>query len=499
MKRLIAVRLPNLPYNPSEQSFRVGEARMPIAAVIAGLRGADGLPGVSGPVGPTGPAGATGPAGDSGPQGPQGIQGVQGEQGPQGIQGVQGPQGEQGPVGPQGETGPQGPAGPQGAQGPQGEQGPHGAPFRIAQTYASVAALTADTSRDDGDFGLVVSDDIDPDNGKLFCFSSGSWSFIVDMAGQPGLQGPTGPQGPAGPQGDPGPQGIQGPAGPQGPQGIQGLTGATGPQGIQGPAGATGATGPAGPGVAAGGTTGQMLVKASAADYDTAWASITSALLTGLASGSAVAIAAADTLLQALAKLQAQASQNSAGVASNAALLAPVPRKLGPSWYVSGGWYDTEYPRFAPVSASAVTLGQAFFFPRQILETAVFTSLAFYCSTGAAGAMAYAGVYSDNNGQPDSLLASFSADCSTAGVKSGSISLSLAAGQIVWDAFLMTGGAAQVWRHSVTRALAAQTQGVTSNNATCRYTSGQIGLSATAPATVVQQSTLLPRLMLQLA
>ena len=44
MKRLIAVRLPNLPYNPGEQSFRIGEARMPIAAVIAGLRGADADP-----------------------------------------------------------------------------------------------------------------------------------------------------------------------------------------------------------------------------------------------------------------------------------------------------------------------------------------------------------------------------------------------------------------------------------------------------------------------
>ena len=106
-----------------------------------------------------------------------------------------------------------------------------------------------------------------------------------------------------------GPQGIQGPTGPQGPQGTQGLTGATGPQGpqgIQGPTGATGATGPAGPGVADGGTAGQVLVKNSGTDYDTAWAEVTSALLTGLGTGSATAIAAADTLLQALAKLQAQ-------------------------------------------------------------------------------------------------------------------------------------------------------------------------------------------------
>lgn len=403
--------------------------------------------------------------------------------GPQGIQGVQGPQGEQGPAGPAGDTGPQGPAGPQGIQGPQGEQGPHGAPFRIAATYSSVGALTADTSRDDGDFGLVVSADTDPDNGKLFCFASGVWSFIVDMAGQPGIQGPTGPQGPAGPQGDPGPQGIQGPAGPQGPQG---------------PAGATGATGPAGPGVAAGGTTGQMLVKASGTDYDTAWAAVTSALLTGLASGSATAIAAADTLLQALEKLQAQATANASEISVNAGLLAPVARKIGSSWYVSGGWYDVEYPRYASASAGAVTLGRVFYIPRQILDTATFTSIAFNCSTGAAGAVAYAGIYSDNNGQPGSLLASFSADCSTTGVKSGAISLTLSAGQIVWDAFLMVGGAAQVTRYIVTRTLPEQTPGASANSVTHRYTTGSV-LPATAPGTTTAQVGLVPRLMLRSA
>lgn len=91
MKRLIAVRLPNLPYNPGEQSFRIGEARMAIAAVIAGLRGADGS------TGPQGPAGATGPAGAQGEQGPAGPAG---DTGPQGIQGIQGPTGATGPAGP---------------------------------------------------------------------------------------------------------------------------------------------------------------------------------------------------------------------------------------------------------------------------------------------------------------------------------------------------------------------------------------------------------------
>ena len=70
MKRLIAVRLPNLPYNPGEQSFRIGEAQLPIAAVIAGLRGADGPQGPQGPTGLMGPSGPQGSIGLTGPAGP---------------------------------------------------------------------------------------------------------------------------------------------------------------------------------------------------------------------------------------------------------------------------------------------------------------------------------------------------------------------------------------------------------------------------------------------
>ena len=98
--------------------------------------------------------------------------------------------------------------------------------------------------------------------------------------GDPGPQGPQGLQGPQGPAGQDGAEGPQGPKGdpgdpgPQGPQGPAGQDGAEGPQGPQGPAGQDGAEGPqgpAGPGVAAGGTTGQVLVKSSDADYDTEW------------------------------------------------------------------------------------------------------------------------------------------------------------------------------------------------------------------------------------
>ena len=46
-----------------------------------------------------------------------------------------------------------------------------------------------------------------------------------------------------------------------------------GPQGPRGPTGSTGSTGAAGQGVATGGTTGQILIKNSSANYDTAWSS----------------------------------------------------------------------------------------------------------------------------------------------------------------------------------------------------------------------------------
>ena len=59
--------------------------------------------------------------------------------------------------------------------------------------------------------------------------------------------------------------GATGPQGFQGPQGTQGATGPIGPQGNQG------LTGPAGQGVPVGGTTGQVLAKIDATNYNTQW------------------------------------------------------------------------------------------------------------------------------------------------------------------------------------------------------------------------------------
>lgn len=78
-------------------------------------------------------------------------------------------------------------------------------------------------------------------------------------AGIEGPPGPMGPQGPKGDTGDTGPQGPQGNTGPQGNVGPQGPTGDTGPQGSPGQ------------GVPTGGTTGQVLSKIDATDYNTQW------------------------------------------------------------------------------------------------------------------------------------------------------------------------------------------------------------------------------------
>ncbi len=79
------------------------------------------------------------------------------------------------------------------------------------------------------------------------------------------------PSGATGTQGPAGPVGPQGPAGATGPAGSTGSTGAAGPTGA---VGATGPTGPSGPGVATGGAIGQLLTKASATAFDTAWSSV---------------------------------------------------------------------------------------------------------------------------------------------------------------------------------------------------------------------------------
>ena len=186
----------------------------------------------------TAPTGATGPEGPVGPMGPQGVQGVQGEVGP---------------------AGPQGPA---------GEKGEKGEAFSIARMFASVAEMNASFNDQDvkeGQFVLINTGNVeDPDDARMYVKGKEAYSFVCDLSGAAGIQGPKGDTGAQGIQGIQGEQGIQGVAGEVGPKGDTGATGATGLAGATGaigPAGATGAQGPKGDTGAKGADANSFLVK----------------------------------------------------------------------------------------------------------------------------------------------------------------------------------------------------------------------------------------------
>ena len=188
----------------------------------------------------------------AGPQGEQGIQGPQGETGPQGPQGPQGPRGLNGIQGPQGETGPQGA---QGIQGPQGEKGDAGDTFKIIGTLDNPQQLPTPSESIRANVYLIPYSDAEtPSTSNYLWAITGTDTLVWEALEQfQGVQGP---------------QGEQGPQGPQGPQGIQGIQGI---QGEQGPAGTDGTNGTDGVGVPSGGTSGQILSKNSATNYDTKW------------------------------------------------------------------------------------------------------------------------------------------------------------------------------------------------------------------------------------
>jgi hypothetical protein len=230
-----------------------------VESVSAGVTGAQGPQGLTGPAGPQGQQGLQGPQGETAATGPQGLQGIQGDTGDTGPQGIQGIQGDTGATG---ATGPQGDQGIQGIQGIQGDTGATGATGATGPTGPQGDQGIQGIQGDTGAQG------IQGDTGATGATGPQGIQGEAGATGDTGATGPQGIQGVTGDTGATGPQGIQGDTGAQGIQGIQGDTGAQGIQGIQGETGATGATGV---GLVAGGTTGQVLSKASATDYDTAW------------------------------------------------------------------------------------------------------------------------------------------------------------------------------------------------------------------------------------
>ena len=144
--------------------------------------------------------------------------------------GPQGPVGPMGPMGPQGVQGAQGEVGPVGPQGPAGEKGEKGEAFSIARMFASVAEMNASFNDQDvkeGQFVLINTGNVeDADDARMYVKGKDAYSFVCDLSGAAGIQGP---------KGDTGAQGIQG---IQGEQGIQGVAGETGPKGDAGAPGA---------------------------------------------------------------------------------------------------------------------------------------------------------------------------------------------------------------------------------------------------------------------
>lgn len=172
-----------------------------------------------------------GPQGVAGPTGPQGIQGPQGEKGATGLQGPQGVQG------PQGETGEQGPAGPAGTNGADGENGK--TPVLTQSTINFIPSTTKN-----GQFTIGAEVEVG-DPIIIACTGSGTyegrtWVVVGDVMSFASTSHVA----------------------------VVDVTGVTETTGEQGPQGATGA---AGVGVPSGGTTGQVLAKSSATNYDTEW------------------------------------------------------------------------------------------------------------------------------------------------------------------------------------------------------------------------------------
>lgn len=253
----------------------LGDVFMPIYS------GPNAFEGAAGPEGPPGPQGDPGPVGPAGPKGDTGAQGTQG---------VPGAAGAQGPAGPIGPTGPQGPAGVVNAAVGR---------WNVNQVLPAANTFTPQV--------LVADAFHAPD--PAFTISGGNAIVIpadgyYDVSGWMQINPPTGTVA------------VYAQISRSGNGGqtiaIEGLSAApntilrsslgdvvwlsagetvqfnaycsvagtvlvSGSLSIARVGGPTGPAGPTGPGVMVGGTTGQVLVKKSALDYDTQWADQSSA------------------------------------------------------------------------------------------------------------------------------------------------------------------------------------------------------------------------------
>ena len=72
-----------------------------------------------------------------------------------------------------------------------GEKGDPGEPFKISKTFNSISELNGD-GLEDGSFVMIVTNENNEDNAKVFVYSNNEFKFLVDLSGLPGIKGENG-------------------------------------------------------------------------------------------------------------------------------------------------------------------------------------------------------------------------------------------------------------------------------------------------------------------
>ena len=128
-----------------------------------------------------------------------------------------------------------------------GSKGDTGLGFNIPKTYATIAALNADTSPSGivtGEFAIITTaDPNDTDNSKIYLWNGSAYVFVSDLSGSIGFTGSKGDIGYTGSKGDIGYTGSKGFTGSKGDIGYTGSKGDQGDIGYTGSKGDIGYTG----------------------------------------------------------------------------------------------------------------------------------------------------------------------------------------------------------------------------------------------------------------
>lgn len=198
-------------------------------------------------------------------------------------------------------------------------------------------------------------------------------------------------------------------------------------------------------------------------------------------------------------------SNNSGGSGStdNSDITVLLPRKIGASqkWYQSGLRHGAEYPYpYIISSSSSYTSGSQYFIPITALEDATITSLEIYCITAQANATISLGIYGSdsNNDVAEPLFTSDPIACSTAGAKNAPCNVQITKGEVYWLSSLPIGAPTPASFHrNTTDSLFAIKGAVSANFASviAYYTTGNTGMTQSAPTSKVDINTHAPRVL----